>query len=445
MQQVKRYAAKSRELIIALIDRIHLRIFKRPAGDKLKHFIKNFGYLASAEIIGSVIGFPVKILAGRFLGPVEYGKYALILNLVQFFFLPMIFGFTTAALRYLPQHKERRKEIIGLINLLLTFTISSSVVGFILTRSLWIRLFGITEDLFWWTLIITVVTVLYRVYDAFQRGLDRFRVLFFITIINSVIALTTFLLFIFGLDDHSYRAYVFALILAQGTAFIIFFVLHLLRKEIKITYSKDLAKSILSYSGLAMLTGLASFLISNVDRFFLNHYMTLFWVGVYSAYINAGNVFIGRFFQLFLNVYFPSISGEKDKEKIAAMLKKIAIIVPIPVFIISALSIWGIIWLFGEEFPIRLDLILLFSVNNCIYVLYQLYMWLINSQGNKGVKATLRILLLNAGLNVFLLFTLVQTMGIHGAILSLIVVNSIFLVYFYYQTKRFLKNKLFHE
>jgi hypothetical protein len=73
--------ARIEQLFQRVITSIYIRILKKEPSEKVGHFFKNFSYLALAEIIGSVIGFPIKILVGRFLGPEEYGKYSLVIKI----------------------------------------------------------------------------------------------------------------------------------------------------------------------------------------------------------------------------------------------------------------------------------------------------------------------------------------------------------------------------
>lgn len=412
-----------------MVVRFYHTVLKKEPSDKVSGFFKNFSYLALAEIIGSVIGFPIKILVGRFLGPVEYGKYSLVINLAQFFIIPMILGFSTAALKYLPTHPEKKSQIIGMIgSLAVSSTLCSSVL-FLLTHSVWTRLFSISEDIFRWTIAFSIAYVLYYVFEAFQRGLSRFSLLFWISILNSVVLLLIFVVLLFGFHQSTYQTFVTANIGAFAFSCGVFLV-YIFRDKPKVVFEKDLSRKILEYTGWSTLGGITGFLISNTDRLFLNSLVSLYWVGVYSAYANASTVIIGRFFQLFLNVYFPSVAKEQDKEGVLRTVRQMYKIAVVPVFIISFLSIWAIIWLFGNKFPIRMDFIILFSINNCLMILYQLYMWLINAQGTRGMRTTSRILIINSVVNLTLNYAFIQLWGAIGVVICTVVVNLVFIVYY---------------
>ncbi len=446
--QPRTFVRESGQKTQALIRRIFVwgyqRVTHKAPSDRVMSFVDNFGYVAIAEIIASVIGFPVKILVGRFLGPEEFGKFSLVLSLVQFFLIPMLFGLTTAALKFLPSQPERKKEIISIISCLSLATTTGSILLLILTKTVWLRSFGITDDIFWWGLLLSVINAAYFIFEAMNRGLQNYRLYFISTIVSSFALLASFCFFLFVLNEHTYRAFVMTMIVnfLVGT----FFFLRPTMRGWSLNFvSWTQSRSILHYASYAILGGITGAIIGNTDRFFLNHYVSLYWVGVYSAYINASTVLVGKFFQLFLNVYFPTLTGDRDKANIGRRLRIVAIVSILPVFLLSVGSIFLVMWLFGKEFPIRLDLVILFSVINCLYIVYQLYMWLLNAQGPRGIRSVTVILGVGAVLNIILYLILIKPLGVFGVIWTTIGVNFFFLVAFIQLTRSFIKKSLFHE
>lgn len=433
---------KTKIFFFNFLYKVFFIFFREHASKKIRLFIDNFSYVAMAEILGSVIGFPVKILVGRYLGPVEYGKYSLILNLAQFLIIPMIIGFGTSALRYISMYRENVKEIIGTLQSFFFITWSVSIIFFIFTKSWWIAVFGVPVDLFWWGLGFSALLSFYKLYESFNRGMHSFKIFAYTAIINSIVLLLIFLIFLFWFDIHTYQAFIISTLCATALSLAIL-MWSILKERIILSFHSTFSREMLKYSSIAIIGGLTGFLIGTADKFFINHYLSLYWVGIYAAYVNASAVFVGKFFQLFINVYFPTISGEKDKQKIYKRINKsLKFLIPI-VFLISAISIWGIIWLFGKQFPIRLDLIILFSLNNCFYIIYQSYAWFLASQGVHGMKASIYIYLIHAGMSAALLFILVPWLGIIGALLSLVFVNISLGIFFIRKVRCFLRRDMF--
>ena len=147
---------------LLILNRFYEFIFKRPIPDKLKSFLNNFGYLVLAEIIGSIIGFPIKILVGRFLGPEQYGNYALILNLTQFFVIPMIFGLTTSTVKYVAS-ENNKKDYINFTYFLVSLTVFISSILLIIFKEQVLWIFKIPETIFWWTLIFSIFYTYYYI------------------------------------------------------------------------------------------------------------------------------------------------------------------------------------------------------------------------------------------------------------------------------------------
>jgi O-antigen/teichoic acid export membrane protein len=418
--------------------------FKKEPSAKIHDFVKNFGYLALAEIIAGTIGFPIKILVGRFLGPEEYGKYSLVITLTQFFVIPMLLGLSTATLKYLPSHPEKKSQIIGLVSGLALSTTICSTIFFLCTHTVWTHLFGISEDIFRWTIAFSLSYVAYFIFEGFQRGLARYSLLFWASIINTTVLLIIFLVLLFGFHQNTYQTFVSANIGAYVFSCGVFLV-YIFRDKPARIFDKALYKKILPYAGWATIGSLTGFLINNTDRLFLNSFVSVYWVGVYSAYANASVFLIGRFFYLFISVYFPSIAKEQNKDGILRTVRKIYAITVIPVFLVSFFSILGIIWLFGSEFPIRLDFALIFSINNCLMILYQLYMWLINAQGNRGIRTTTNIMIVNSFVNLALNYAFIQWWGAIGVTLSTVVVNLVFIFYYRRQLVLYTERGYFNE
>ncbi len=426
--------------ILSALDQLFMFALKERLGEKSRQFIGNFGWLFWGEIVGSLIGFPVKIMAGRFLGPVEYGKYSLVLSLSQFFIIPMIFGLTSGIQKYLSEQKEKIREILNFVLPIFIVTTIISVLLFVFIKTPLIRLLELSPDVYFWTIVFSVIISFFYIFEAIIRSLNKYRLVFWSIIVGTIVNLAVFSVLIFSFDLRIFWSLVVSNLASYVVSIVIFISARTHYPRSLVSPEKHLLyRKIINYSALGVVGAITGFFISQTDRFMLNGFLSLSAVGIYAAYQNASNVFVGRFFQLFLNVYFPSISAEPDKEKIKKLLKKLWKIALPAVFFLSFLTIWPIIALFGKEFPIDFRLISLFSISNCLFVFYQLYMWLLNSEGPPGMRATLRILIVGSFLNLAVLYLLVRPFGLLGAIASAILINLIFSVYFWQKVNKFFK------
>ena len=86
-----------KQRLFQIAEIIHLRVFGHAMSDEMRKFLGNLSWSFFGGIIAAGIMFAVNILAGRWLGPEEYGKYHIVLALGQVFVIPMLMGMNTSA------------------------------------------------------------------------------------------------------------------------------------------------------------------------------------------------------------------------------------------------------------------------------------------------------------------------------------------------------------
>src|SRR4030042_6754111 len=97
------------------IEKTHQRIFKQPMGKNMYSFIKSFGLVSLGSSIATCFLFVTNMVAGRWLGPDEYGKYSMVIYLGNFFIIPMVMGINTSIIKHLAstQKEETQNKIIS--------------------------------------------------------------------------------------------------------------------------------------------------------------------------------------------------------------------------------------------------------------------------------------------------------------------------------------------
>ena len=70
--------------LVNIIEKIHFLIFRHNMSLEMKKFLSNLSWSFSIGIIVMPLTMLVTTLAGRFMGPVEYGKYSLLVIINQF-------------------------------------------------------------------------------------------------------------------------------------------------------------------------------------------------------------------------------------------------------------------------------------------------------------------------------------------------------------------------
>ena len=86
--------------IIEIIGYFYERLFHEKVSHEVEKFIKDLSYLGIGTLIATVFSFSFNILAGRWLGPSEYGSFTLVQSVAMFLYIPMMLGFHAALVKY---------------------------------------------------------------------------------------------------------------------------------------------------------------------------------------------------------------------------------------------------------------------------------------------------------------------------------------------------------
>jgi O-antigen/teichoic acid export membrane protein len=82
----------SKKRFSEIAEMIHFRLFGHSIGDEMREFLHNLSWSFFGGIVAAAIMFATNVLAGRWLGPVEHGKYNLIVAISSFLVAFMILG-----------------------------------------------------------------------------------------------------------------------------------------------------------------------------------------------------------------------------------------------------------------------------------------------------------------------------------------------------------------
>ncbi len=406
-------------LVVSLINFAYERVFHEKISNEVKTFLKSLSHVATGTLVAAVIGFAFNILAGRILGPAEYGKFTLVQSVAMFMYIPMLLGFNTAMVKYSSEKEDfdRQSKIISTTYILISiFTIASVTIYSIFSSQL-SKIFSIPFELFYLSLVFAVLFVFYTITTSTLRSLFKMKTLAIFQPIYAAILLFAFLFFIFGNNLLSFKSVIYSAFLAYGIVgaiLLIFF----LRKYLRFQFDKSWASTLARYSMFAVIGGLSSVFYTNIDKILINRYMTVTDVGVYRAYFAASINMAGLFFGIFNTVFFPTASKYQDREVIFNRINKL---VPYLIGLGTPLILlceFIIIKLYGSQYLLNLGLMLIFAFTSILVVWYSLYDWTFCSQGIRGVKlvniGTITIAILNVLLNIYL----IPRLGLYGAIVS---------------------------
>lgn len=415
------------------IENVYVRVFQKSLSTKMKKFVLNLSWLTFSMVISGFLGFVANLLAGRFLGPEEYGKFGLVLSVSQFLIIPMLFGINTAVAKYASELREGRSrmDVLG-TGTWIVFLLTCVFATVYLFLKDWLSgIFSITNELFVMAVILAIATVLQWMGRSWFQGLKKFIYITISEIAGSVLMLALFIFLLFIVKDRSFQSYAYAnvvLFLTMGIVGLWVIRSSMLKKP-TITYARQLFR----YGGLAILGGLFGSILGNVDRVILSHYHSYEAVGLYTAYFYVSNFIIGKFLMMFLTVFFPEVSSESDKGYVLTVIQKFSPFLFVGAFLFNLIAIPALIFLYGSEYQLIGYYVPIFALSSAVNVIFQIYMWLLNAEGERGVLETVKGIICASCLAIVLNILLIPSLSVTGAALSAVISNIV--LYFYFRNK----------
>ncbi|SDK25574.1 oligosaccharide flippase family protein [Methanoculleus thermophilus] len=316
----------SYSILFALTNTIYRAIFHEEISTEVEKFIKNLSYVGIGTIVASVFSFSFNILAGRWLGPLEYGTFTLIQSVAMFLYIPMLLGFHTAMIKYNAEKIDfaRQRCIISTTYILVfLFTVVSLLVYFIFSNEL-TAIFSISHEVFLFAVLFAVLFVFYTLTTETLKSLHMMRAYSRLMPVHAVILLCAFFISVFFFKELSFKSSLFSMLIAYGMIGGI--ILVILREYLRPKFNRAWARKLHKYSVYSLMGGISFILYSNIDKIFINKYATVSDVGLYWAYNYSFTTVILLCVNIFVTVFFPVASMCPNKVMLFERIKKITIL-----------------------------------------------------------------------------------------------------------------------
>ena len=416
-----------KQKLFLVVEIVHLRIFGHEMGEEMRKFIGNLGISFFGGTISSLLLLAVSVLAGRFLGPADYGKYALYVALYSFLTIFLSFGLETTIVRLAANaDKERRRRILSTYAI---FFFANSIFWsfvFLVFSDLISKFFGLPTVFIVFALLFSMTNALAVTIENYLKLLNQFifvnvvRVFQGIFLLFSIIALYFLFEGVFSLGWFV-ALNVFALILVL----IVF--LFETRSYFTLVFDKGILKELLSFSSVIFLGVISGYLIQNGTSILIDKFIGSRELGFYSAYYTLSALATGQFIVLFSAVYFPAVAQAGDKSVIARKIDRIFPALGIGWFILSALVIFFGMKLYGREYSIDYMIVLFFSAYSLFNLYGSLFGFIVISGGKQEIVRNLFIAWFFV---VALYFVFLITMGMIGSLTLYMVVAAYATIFF---------------
>jgi O-antigen/teichoic acid export membrane protein len=363
------------------------KLLDKHIGTKTK---KQLSYYASSFFGGLVafgILFLVNVLAARWLGPLEYGKYSLVVAVANIFAVLFIMDLDVSVAYYMSKTKDALLQKRRVVATATSYLIVLSIVLGILIwqRSFLENVLSLDLLMFYSALGLGVAISLKRFYEGVMRGGLLFKKQAGIRIGETLVVLLTFIVLTQLLNVVSYSSYIEAVTLGAVLAVLLYASVTCKYFHTKgVALNKTLA--VWKYGRYGIINSFATLLVKHIDKVFLVGIIGFSQLGVYTAYYTVAILLAGKVVQLLINAYFPLTARKKSIKHLIKKLDIFCFIGFVPVVLGAVLLIRTLLYFFGPEYPVYWDWIALLAIYVGVHFFASLYSWAIAGDSQRGYK-----------------------------------------------------------
>lgn len=350
-----------KNLLIKTLENIHERLFKHAMSPTMRDFLVHLAWSFLGIVFSGIILFVINILAGRLLGPEEYGKYNLVLVIANILIIPILLGMDTTSIKYISENVAEKVKERYLSNSfwLVVSTSSIFILLFFLFADGVSQYFGINKEILAVALIYAVITSFKNLLDGFIRGFHFFKFQSIAKAVEGIVALTIFSVLFLFLNQYNYESYIAVMTLGFFVVSLIYF--FKIRKKI---VGVDLVnlKNIINYSKTNLTFIITVTIMVSMDKLFVSKIFGLRDVGIYSAYLASTTIIVFQFMTIFDNIFFPIVNKEKNRSVIIKKIDRLSVLLFLPTTLLIFACSYGVMSIFGKEYSANAAYCMLFSM-----------------------------------------------------------------------------------
>lgn len=368
---VRSTSTKMQRLSIQTSEKIHQIIFGHSMSQEMRRFLSNLSWSFLAGIIVLPLMMLLISIAGRLIGPSEFGKYSLIVVISQLLVVLAFFGLDTTTVKYLAKERtEAGRRALATTNGKFVLSLASLIVLFsFLFAPMVSKISGRYGELIPLAAIFTFLVTIKLFLDLLIRGSEQFKLQMAGKLVEVAVVIILFALFFLVMDKRTYWYLLAALSGGAVVASLFYFrrLAKLFRTWAVVNISGQLAESKLFFVGALLGT-----LFLSADRILIGQFLDLKTLGIYSAYYLASLTVVAQATQLFTNVFFPASARVKNKS-FAAKIDRLLVVGFVPLVVAIAVVAAVIMAIFGREYPLTIGYLVGFSLLSALYFFQSLY------------------------------------------------------------------------
>lgn len=418
------------ESVVHAVDELHDGPAAAPRDDDhAPRFVRGLGWIGVLYGAAKASTLVTQILAGRWLGPEEYGRANLAMAAAAYLQIAPMLGFPVAMSKFLAaETDERRRErfvstalaAFGLWTLLCLPAMAAA------HRALE-NLLGVPSSLFASSMALAVANAVYVVVASPLLGLKRFA---YRGLVETVYGLAVPLALVAALAVVGPSSDALVAALSAGFALGALYALWCQRRYLVAAFEPAVLGQVWRYASVAALNMLASACVLAPARFVLHATRGAQEVGLFSAYFTATVQVSMALLYMLQSVIVPLASDARGQRETWELLRRRALPAIAAAWALFLAGLVVVLAVFGKRYPLRWDWALAFSASAALVLAHGAVSALYSARDFAGLRVSVSGGLI-AGLgNAALAAWLVPRYGVTGAAAALAVSFALGLSFF---------------
>lgn len=370
-----------KDKLIDLTDVLYARLFGRRMSERMRSFAVNMSWSFYSAMIAMPLALLTATLAGRLMGPEQFGYYNLVILISSYLVILVFWGLDVSTVKEIAKTNDSKDQtgIFFSSAIFVALALALITVVYFLLGAKIATLIGVPAGVLMFAIFYTYAASLKAIYDSLMRGIEDFRTQAIGRIIEAAAVVAAFLLLVYFVRAITFELYLYSVLF--GAAVIITY--YLVKSQNRYSgFSWDKLKAMLSESKFFMLSALLATVFVSADRLLIAKYVDIKTMGIYSAYYLASVGMVIALARIVSNVLLPATAKLKDKKFISQLNLLVIKSSPIALFFV-ALFLIVFMLIFGKEYPLKLSYILLFSLGATLYFFQSIYTTVMLDAGKK--------------------------------------------------------------
>lgn len=381
-----------RNVARTMVMSLYRRLFGHTMGAYMKQFLKHLSWSLVGLTLANGILFGTLLLAGRLLGPEQLGLFSFTLAMAQVLVIPMMLGMDVAVMRSVARHAGKLDDTRRIVSSgWLVMGLSVPLVALLIAGSAGAlsSLFGVERVMWRMAVVLAIVLVFRMFFDGVIRGEGKFKFQSVARVAEALVVLASFTVLYWLAGGGGYRLFLVATIMGAATISILYLTRGGAGRLIAWRYGRwQESLRLWRYIRFGMIGSIAGLLMVGGDKLLIERLLGQASLGVYAAYYFISVQVATQLNYVFINVFFPMVSGYKDKLAVLKKVDRLARISFVPAVLLTMGEVAVSLYLLSDAYLFSWVLVLGMSVYAALFFIWQTYWWFIASTGAAGVRFT---------------------------------------------------------